>query len=210
MQHGSRVLPEILQHVCNRLFALDTATFAEFGAINGAAIILAPTFGKTDQRGTGFARISGSHTDIGAFEHQELGGTERLFTPESLEYIKKITGDIERLTPVERVQSLATANTVTSLPATADDDGGIEVQPLIDERLDGPQGHAVRVLRVGALRDATDLRSYAGLRLARRVGMAPGGIEPPHADSKSAALSAELRGPRPEYRASRGGARAGP
>src|SRR5215218_2927408 len=26
--------------------------------------------------------------------------------------------------------------------------------------------------------------------------MAPGGVEPPHADSKSAALSAELRGPR--------------
>ena len=27
--------------------------------------------------------------------------------------------------------------------------------------------------------------------------MAPGGVEPPHADSKSAALSTELRGPRP-------------
>jgi hypothetical protein len=46
---------------------------------------------------------------------------------------------------------------------------------------------------------ATDTRE----RLVRRCGfvrrgrvMAPGGVEPPHADSKSAALSAELRGPR--------------
>ena len=30
--------------------------------------------------------------------------------------------------------------------------------------------------------------------LAGQTGMAPGGVEPPHADSKSAALSAELRG----------------
>src|SRR5262245_14395458 len=29
--------------------------------------------------------------------------------------------------------------------------------------------------------------------------MAPGGVEPPHADSKSAALSAELRGPVRKY-----------
>src|SRR5690242_16787028 len=30
--------------------------------------------------------------------------------------------------------------------------------------------------------------------LARSTRMAPGGVEPPHADSKSAALSTELRG----------------
>ena len=35
----------------------------------------------TDQRGTGFERISGAHTDIGAFETQQAGGVERLFTP---------------------------------------------------------------------------------------------------------------------------------
>jgi hypothetical protein len=32
--------------------------------------------------------------------------------------------------------------------------------------------------------------------MAARVFMAPGGIEPPHAASKAAALSAELRGQR--------------
>jgi hypothetical protein len=33
-----------------------------------------------------------------------------------------------------------------------------------------------------------------GFGIAKPVEMAPGGIEPPHADSKSAALSTELRG----------------
>lgn len=35
----------------------------------------------TDQRGTGFERISGGSVDIGAFETQQAGGVERLFTP---------------------------------------------------------------------------------------------------------------------------------
>jgi hypothetical protein len=69
---------------------------------------------------------------------------------------------------------------------------------------------------------ATDTRE----RLVRRCGfvrrgrvMAPGGVEPPHADSKSAALSAELRGPRASVaptpaaarrgKATRGGSRRG-
>ena len=34
-----------------------------------------------------------------------------------------------------------------------------------------------------------------GFAHLQRSGMAPGGVEPPHADSKSAALSTELRGP---------------
>ena len=41
----------------------------------------ADAIGPTDQRGTGFARISGGHVDIGAFETQQAGGPERLFTP---------------------------------------------------------------------------------------------------------------------------------
>jgi hypothetical protein len=54
----------------------------------------------------------------------------------------------------------------------------------------------------------TDVRYYPGTRTPPRIvprlgksllrAMAPGGVEPPHADSKSAALSAELRGPRKE------------
>jgi predicted RND superfamily exporter protein len=64
--------------------------------------------------------------------------SDRLFTRESLAFIDQVTGDIERLDLVERVFSLATANTVTSLPATENDDGGLEVQPLMDERLEQP------------------------------------------------------------------------
>jgi predicted RND superfamily exporter protein len=84
--------------------------------------------------------------------------SDRLFTPESLEFIRQITGDIERVQAVERVQSLATANLVRSVPpspsvadsarnpagapadspdASAVDEAGIEVQPLLGDRLDG-------------------------------------------------------------------------
>jgi predicted RND superfamily exporter protein len=82
---------------------------------------------------------------------QEFGGqrlllialqSERLFTTESLEFVRLITGDIERVAPVERVQSLATANIVRGAA-----DGGIEVQPLLDERLDAP-GAVERVRRL--------------------------------------------------------------
>lgn len=64
--------------------------------------------------------------------------SDRLFDPGTLDFIRRVTGDIERVGLVERVQSLATANIVRSLPATADDDGGIEVQPLIGTRPIGP------------------------------------------------------------------------
>ena len=78
--------------------------------------------------------------------------SERLFTPEGLAFVRQITEDIQRVDPVERVYSLSTANIVTSLPVrlkpdttgavrlkadtTSDDDGGIEVQPLLDEVID--------------------------------------------------------------------------
>jgi hypothetical protein len=55
--------------------ALLPGSLALDAGLDGDAI------GKTDQRGTGFARISGGHTDIGAFETQQAGGVERLFTP---------------------------------------------------------------------------------------------------------------------------------
>ena len=76
---------------------------------------------------------------------QEFGGqrsllialrSDRLFTPESLEFVRRVTDEIERIDTVERAQSLSTANIVASLPAGPDDDGGIEVQPLLDEAID--------------------------------------------------------------------------
>ena len=62
----------------------------------------------------------------------------RLFDPESLEFIRQVTDDIERVDTVDRAHSLSTANIVTSLPAGPDDDGGIEVQPLLDDVIDAP------------------------------------------------------------------------
>ncbi len=67
----------------------------------------------------------------------------RLFTPEGLQFIRQVTDDIERVDTVTRAQSLATANIVTSLTATPEDEGGIEVQPLLDKVID--EGTASRV-----------------------------------------------------------------
>jgi hypothetical protein len=64
--------------------------------------------------------------------------SDRLFTPESLAFIREVTEDIGRVDTVQRVQSLSTANIVRSLPVTADDDGGIEVEPLLDDDLQAP------------------------------------------------------------------------
>ena len=60
--------------------------------------------------------------------------SDRLFTPESLAFIRQATEDVKRVEDVQRVMSLATANIVRSL----DEEGGIEVQPLLDERIDDP------------------------------------------------------------------------
>ena len=72
--------------------------------------------------------------------------SKALFSPASLEFIRTVTGDIERVRTVERVQSLATANIVRSLPARPEegDDGGIEVQPLLGESIDQDVAAATR------------------------------------------------------------------
>ncbi len=57
----------------------------------------------------------------------------QLLSEASFAFIDKVSGDIERVETVERVNSLSTATVVDALPATADDDGGIEVRPLIDD-----------------------------------------------------------------------------
>jgi uncharacterized protein len=85
---------------------------------------------------------------------QEFGGqrlllvalrSDSLFTPESLEFIRSVTDDIERVRLVERVQSLSTANIVTSLPPDSSGDaGGIEVRPLLEADVRAP-GAAGRV-----------------------------------------------------------------
>jgi predicted RND superfamily exporter protein len=64
--------------------------------------------------------------------------SDRLFSPDALEFIRTITSDVERVETVQRVQSLATANIVSRLApdGTAGDEGGLEVRPLLDGALD--------------------------------------------------------------------------
>src|SRR5688500_6381060 len=78
------------------------------------------------------AEFGGQRTLLVALE------SDRLFTAEGLEFVRRLTGDIARLDTVERVLSLATANIVRSLPADplSGDEGAIEVQPLLDDRGD--------------------------------------------------------------------------
>src|SRR5687768_16756288 len=68
----------------------------------------------------------------------------RLFTPEGLEFVRRVTDDIARVDTVDRVHSLSTANIVASLPVGPDDDGGIEVQPLLDDVIDQQAAARVR------------------------------------------------------------------
>jgi predicted RND superfamily exporter protein len=86
------------------------------------------------------AEFGGTRTLIIALE------SDRLFTPHTLDYISRISRDLLRVERVERVQSLATANIVRPLAATADDDGGIEVTPLL-ELHDGTADGATAIAR---------------------------------------------------------------
>jgi predicted RND superfamily exporter protein len=57
-----------------------------------------------------------------------------LFSRESLRVIAQITGDIERVETVQRVNSLATATIVEALkPDHGEDEGGLDVRPLLHD-----------------------------------------------------------------------------
>ncbi len=58
---------------------------------------------------------------------------DRLFSRETLETIEAISGDIERVDTVQRVNSLATATIVEALKHEDADEGGLEVRPLLDK-----------------------------------------------------------------------------
>ena len=61
-----------------------------------------------------------------------------------------MTREIERVEAVERVQSLTTANVVTALPETsAEDAGGIEVNPLVPAQVDAAGAAVVRSRALG-------------------------------------------------------------
>ena len=69
--------------------------------------------------------FGGSRTLIVALEAES---PERLFSRETLDFIERATGDIERVELVERVESLATATIVQAVP------DGLDVRPLIETR----------------------------------------------------------------------------
>ena len=87
-----------------------------------------------------FSKTDPVYEDYERFRN-EFGGTrsliialkadsaDRLFSAGTLAFIDRITGDLERVTTVQRVSSLATATIVEATP-----DGGLDVRPLLDQR----------------------------------------------------------------------------
>ena len=92
--------------------------------------------------------------------------SDRLFTRESLDAIRDMSDEIRRVQLVERVDSLATANVVRALPASGDDAGGIEVQPLIRDLDSGEGPAAVRERALGDELMRGDLVSEDGTTTA--------------------------------------------
>jgi predicted RND superfamily exporter protein len=96
-----------------------------------------------------FSREDPVYKDYERFR-AEFGGTrslivalkadsaDRLFARDTLRFIERISGDIERVETVQRVASLATATIVQATP-----DGGLDVRPLLDN-LDGEPTAAIR------------------------------------------------------------------
>jgi predicted RND superfamily exporter protein len=60
-----------------------------------------------------------------------------LLSRDGLQLIDDLTAAIEKVQTVQRVSSLATATVIDALPATADDDGGLDVRRLFDDLADG-------------------------------------------------------------------------
>jgi uncharacterized protein len=83
--------------------------------------------------------FGGSRTLIIALK---AGSADQLFSRPVLDFVRKVSGDIERVDTVERVASLATATTVdaiparggaSGLPAEASAEAGIDVRRLIED-----------------------------------------------------------------------------
>jgi hypothetical protein len=118
--------------------------------IVAGAAVLAPRadFTKIDNDITAwFSKADPVYREYERFR-QEFGGTRTLlialqvtpdapdaaagvFTAERLRFIDAASDDIERVRLVQRVNSLGTATLVTAAPETADDVGGVAVEPLI-------------------------------------------------------------------------------
>jgi uncharacterized protein len=87
------------------------------------------------------AEFGGTRTLIIALK---ADSAERLFSPATLEFIERVTGDIERVDTVQRVDSLASATIVEAVP------DGLDVRPLLDT---SAPGHSPAGVRRRALED---------------------------------------------------------
>lgn len=112
---------------------------------------------------------------------EEFGGTrtlivalqadtpERLFSRDTLQFIEQVTGDIERVDTVHRVDSLATATIVEAIRSADESEGGLDVRPLIeDASSQSPDEVRRRAMRDDLLRG--DLVSESGTVTAIVVG----------------------------------------
>lgn len=97
-----------------------------------------------------FSREDPVYRDYERFR-KEFGGTrtlivalradssDRLFARDTLAFIRDVTGDIERVQTVQRVASLSTATIVEAIRPSpgrdpgADDEGGLDVRPLLED-----------------------------------------------------------------------------
>ena len=135
------------------------------------AVLFAPSANITDidnDISAWFSREDPVYRDYERFR-AEFGGTrtlivalqadspDRLFSRETLQFIERVTADIERVETVQRVESLATATIVEAIqpegpstgegrlqPAQDDDLGGIDVRPLIEDAATQPAGDVRR------------------------------------------------------------------
>jgi len=124
-------------------------------------------FSKEDQVYRDYERFreefAGTRTLIVALQADT---PERLFSRDTLEFIEKVTGDIERVDTVLRVDSLASATIVEALPG---EDGGLDVRPLIEDAATQSPGEVRRrALEDDILRG--DLVSESGTVTAIVVG----------------------------------------
>ena len=144
------------------------------GLVVVGAVVAAPSadFATLDNDMTAwFSKHDPVYVEYERFR-QEFGGTRTLiialegdaiFSPEGLGLIRDVTREIERVETVERVQSLTTANVVTALPETsAEDAGGIEVNPLVPEQVDAAGAALVKSRALGDRLMRGDLVSEDG------------------------------------------------
>ena len=127
------------------LGSLALAPFANFTALNNDVTTWISESDPVYQTYEQFRdEFGGGRTLIIAIEG------DRLFTKESLEFIREVTEEIERTDTVQRVQSLSTVNIVRALPEDGEFSSGIEVRPLLDD-LESP--NAPGIARARALDD---------------------------------------------------------